>query len=71
MLYRQTNNELVNLLLTDVVVLVEAQSALVFADFLDAHAVEVVAALEHLDELLVKPEVLFAGVAPVFLRSTA
>jgi hypothetical protein len=48
-----------------VVVLVKAQSAFVLACFLEAHPVEIVAALEHLDVLLVELEVLLARIALV------
>jgi hypothetical protein len=53
------------------IVLIEAQAALVFAAFLDAHSVEVVATLEELDVLLVEFEVLGTLVAYVFVRGVA
>ena len=57
--------------LLEVVVLVEAETALALAFFLDAHLVEVVAAAEHDYLLLVEDEIATAVVAGVVVGGAA
>ena len=57
--------------LLDVFVLVETKTAVTFGLLLDAHPMEVVAALEHLDGLLVQLERSFAVVAGVVVAGSA
>jgi len=57
--------------LTDMVVVVKAETAFALGLLFDAHPVEVVSTLEHFDVLLVQLETLLAVVAFVLLRSSA